>query len=80
MHTPGVTSGKGLLSLLSLDLLYHLILPTMTLIIYYLQPGHGFGSDRTGCFFKLGAGYIIPVFQSENPSSPEMIKPMRLVC
>ena len=36
MHTPGITSGKGLASLLSLDFLYHLILPTITLIIYYL--------------------------------------------
>ena len=36
MHTPGITPGKGLVSLLSLDFLYHLILPTITLIIYYL--------------------------------------------
>jgi peptide/nickel transport system permease protein len=36
MHTPGVSSGKGLVSLLSLDFLYHLILPTITMIIYYL--------------------------------------------
>ena len=36
MHTPGITSGNGLVSLLSLDFLYHLILPTITMIIYYL--------------------------------------------
>ena len=36
MHTPGITLGKGLVSFLSLDFLYHLILPTLTLIIYYL--------------------------------------------
>lgn len=36
MHTPGITPGKGLVSFVSLDLLYHLILPTITLIIYYL--------------------------------------------
>jgi peptide/nickel transport system permease protein len=36
MHTPGITSGKGLVSLLSLDFLYHLILPTISMIIYYL--------------------------------------------
>ncbi len=32
MYTPG----KGLVSFLSLDFLYHLILPTITMIIYYL--------------------------------------------
>ena len=36
MHTPGITLGKGLVFFLSLDFLYHLILPTITLIIYYL--------------------------------------------
>ena len=36
MHTPGTTPGKGLVSFLSLDFFYHLILPTITLIIYYL--------------------------------------------
>ena len=36
MHTPGITPGKGLVSYVSLDFLYHLILPTITLIIYYL--------------------------------------------
>jgi peptide/nickel transport system permease protein len=36
MHTPGITPGKGLVSFVSLDFLYHLILPTITLIIYYL--------------------------------------------
>ena len=36
IHTPGITFGKGLVSFLSLDFLYHLILPTITLIIYYL--------------------------------------------
>ena len=36
MHTPGIIPGKGLASFVSLDFLYHLILPTFTLIIYYL--------------------------------------------
>ena len=36
MHTPGITPGNGLVSFVSLDFLYHLILPTITLIIYYL--------------------------------------------
>ncbi len=36
MHTPGITLGKGLVFFLSLDFLYHLILPTITLIICYL--------------------------------------------
>ena len=36
MHTPGITLGKGLVFFLSVDFLYHLILPTITLIIYYL--------------------------------------------
>ena len=35
-HAPGSTPGQGLLSFLSLEFLYHLILPTITLIIYYL--------------------------------------------
>jgi len=36
IRTPGISSGKGLISFISLDFLYHLILPTITLIIYYL--------------------------------------------
>jgi peptide/nickel transport system permease protein len=36
MRTPGISPGKGLISFISLDFLYHLILPTITLIIYYL--------------------------------------------
>ncbi len=36
MYTPGITPGKGWVSFISLDFLYHLLLPTITLIIYYL--------------------------------------------
>lgn len=37
VSAPGITPGKGLLTFLSLDFLYHLFLPTITLIIYYLS-------------------------------------------
>lgn len=36
MYTPGINPGKGWVSFISLDFLYHLLLPTITLIIYYL--------------------------------------------
>ena len=36
MHTPGVTMGKGLAIFLSGDFLHHLILPTITVALYYL--------------------------------------------
>jgi peptide/nickel transport system permease protein len=36
IRTPGITPSTGIISFLSLDFFYHLILPTITLIIYYL--------------------------------------------
>jgi peptide/nickel transport system permease protein len=36
MYTPGITPGKGWISFISLDFLCRLLLPTITLIIYYL--------------------------------------------
>ncbi len=36
MHTPGVSMGSGLSGFFSWDFLYHLILPTVTVALYYL--------------------------------------------
>jgi len=36
MHTPGVTMGKGLAIFLSGDFLHHLVLPTITVALFYL--------------------------------------------
>ncbi len=36
MHTPGVTVGGGLAIFLSADFLHHLVLPTITVALYYL--------------------------------------------
>ena len=36
MHTPGVTVGAGIAVFLSADFLHHLVLPTITVALYYL--------------------------------------------